>query len=70
MLGSVHDYAAVGEIVTSYPMARRRVIKALAVRFWFPMWRPDEFRTEWSESVSEFKGRHFEGEIVLWAVRW
>jgi hypothetical protein len=20
--------------------------------------------------VSEFKGRHFEGEIVLWAVRW
>ena len=21
-------------------------------------------------SVSDFKGRHFEGEIVLWAVRW
>jgi len=20
--------------------------------------------------MSEFKGRHFEGEIVLWAVRW
>jgi hypothetical protein len=20
--------------------------------------------------VSDFKGRHFEGEIVLWAVRW
>jgi IS6 family transposase len=20
--------------------------------------------------VSEFKGRHFEGEILLWAVRW
>jgi transposase, IS6 family len=30
----------------------------------------------WSEreggdwAVSDFKGRHFEGEIVLWAVRW
>lgn len=22
------------------------------------------------EIVSDFKGRHFEGEIVLWAVRW
>jgi hypothetical protein len=21
-------------------------------------------------AMSEFKGRHFEGEIVLWAVRW
>ena len=21
-------------------------------------------------AVSDFKGRHFEGEIVLWAVRW
>jgi len=21
-------------------------------------------------TVSDFKGRHFEGEIVLWAVRW
>ena len=20
--------------------------------------------------MSDFKGRHFEGEIVLWAVRW
>ena len=20
--------------------------------------------------VSDFKGRHFEGEVVLWAVRW
>ena len=28
----------------------------------------------WNEgghsAVSDFKGRHFEGEIVLWAVRW
>ena len=23
-----------------------------------------------SRAVSDFKGRHFEGEIVLWAVRW
>lgn len=23
-----------------------------------------------SQAVSDFKGRHFEGEIVLWAVRW
>ena len=48
--------------------------------------RGDEFRrwlcckvgrqaAEWlevgrSQAVSDFKGRHFEGEIVLWAVRW
>ena len=23
-----------------------------------------------SRAMSDFKGRHFEGEIVLWAVRW
>ena len=23
-----------------------------------------------SQAVSDFEGRHFEGEIVLWAVRW
>ena len=23
-----------------------------------------------ARSLSDFKGRHFEGEIVLWAVRW
>ncbi len=23
-----------------------------------------------SQAVSDVKGRHFEGEIVLWAVRW
>lgn len=23
-----------------------------------------------SQAMSDFKGRHFEGEIVLWAVRW
>ena len=23
-----------------------------------------------SEAMSDLKGRHFEGEIVLWAVRW
>ena len=23
-----------------------------------------------AEAMSDFKGRHFEGEIVLWAVRW
>ncbi len=25
---------------------------------------------EGAGGVSDFKGRHFEGEIVLWAVRW
>jgi len=29
----------------------------------------DRFAAE-GEIVSEFKGRHFPGEIVLWAVRW
>jgi len=23
-----------------------------------------------SQAVSDFKGRHFGGEVVLWAVRW
>ena len=27
-------------------------------------------REEGDRAMSEFKGRHFEGEIVLWAVRW
>ena len=27
-------------------------------------------REEGERAMSEFKGRHFEGEIVLWAVRW
>jgi len=25
---------------------------------------------EWGRAVSDFKGRHFQGKIVLWAVRW
>lgn len=25
---------------------------------------------EGGNAMSDFKGRHFEGEIVLWAVRW
>ena len=32
--------------------------------------RRGEFGRGRGESVSDFKGRHFEGEIVLWAVRW
>ena len=27
-------------------------------------------RNSGDQAVSDFKGRHFEGEIVLWAVRW
>ena len=30
-------------------------------------WKP---RAKGGRAVSDFKGRHFRGEIVLWAVRW
>ena len=36
----------------------------------FAGWRRDEVLAKQVESVSDFKGRHIEGEIVLWAVRW
>ena len=32
--------------------------------------RRDGGRLGEGEIMSDFKGRHFEGEIVLWAVRW
>jgi len=32
--------------------------------------RRNRFCTEGIGPMSDFKGRHFEGEIVLWAVRW
>lgn len=39
------------------------VANAVAVRL-------SGFRAAGSGAMSAFRGRHFEGEIVLWAVRW
>ena len=43
--------------------SRRLCCKAFGV----PRWKA---RARGGRAVSDFKGRHFGGEIVLWAVRW
>ena len=46
-----------------FPLAFWLCCKALGARRW-------KARSKGDRAVSDFKGRHFEGEIVLWAVRW
>ena len=34
------------------------------------LWLADGFPSREGKAMSDFKGRKFEGKIVLWAVRW